>query len=123
MDGPCAGGHRRASDVPGTGAVDRERLLGLCLGAVDIGPRGAVDDGIGACLQHRGFDGADVGDVELGAPERGQLVTRRRRGIRYVAPEHACGTRDQEPHRPRLEANGRRLASARRPSYPDGQSR
>ncbi len=80
-------------------AVDRHRrLLGL-LGAVDVGPGGAVDDDVGPLelefLHHRG----GVGDVELGAAEADDVVAGVARGQHHIAAEHPRCAGDQHLHR------------------------
>ena len=74
-------------EVPHSGAVHRGgRLLGA-LGAVDVRPGGAVDDHLVSL--DRGAHGGRVGDVQVGAPQRGHL----RLGVgaehrQQVAAEH-----------------------------------
>ena len=60
-----AGGRGRTGQVAGAGTVHRERRRLVALRAVDVGPRGAVDDHLGRGVGHRRIDGALVGHVQL----------------------------------------------------------
>ena len=88
---------RRRRDVAGAVAVDRGRRRLLGLGAVDVGPGRAVDDRVGARVADRGADGLRVGDVEVGAGERDDVVRGARRRTTSCA-EHARGARDEKAH-------------------------
>ena len=99
VDDPGAGVGGGPRDGSRTGAVDGERLSAPRLRAIDVGPRRAVEDGVRPRFAHRGLDGLGIADVELGVPERGQLVAGDGSRIRDVAPEHSRCTRDQELHR------------------------
>jgi hypothetical protein len=79
---------RRRSDVAGAFAVDREGgLLGL-LGAVDVGPGGAVDDDVGPLEVELALERAGVGDVELGPAVADDVVAGVAGGEHHVATEH-----------------------------------
>ena len=72
----------RAGPVDG----ERGRLLGL-LGAVDVGPGGAIDDDVGTLEVEPALDRGGVGDVQLGPAvedlrPRGRARTRWRAGLR-----------------------------------------
>ena len=71
-------------------------LVGL--GAVDVGPGGAVDDDVGADVADRLVDVGRIGDVELGARQRERLVVLRDAGVGHVEAEHPGGPRDQDLH-------------------------
>jgi hypothetical protein len=85
-------------DVAGPGAVDGEgRLLGL-LGAVDVGPGGAVDDHVGALEVELLLESGGVGDVELGAAEADHVVAGVAGSEHHVAPEHPRRPCNQQLH-------------------------
>ena len=84
--------------MPGAGAVDRHRrLLGL-LGAVDVGPGGAVDDDVGPLEVELLLDRGGVGDVQLGAAEADHVVAGVAGGEHHVAAEHPRRPCDQQLH-------------------------
>ena len=87
---------RRARKVPGSGPVDGERRGLLVLGALDVGPGGAVDDRLRPLAGDRGVHGERVADVELGAGEADALVPPLPREGDDVAAEHPAGTGDQQ---------------------------
>ena len=60
--------------LPGAVAVDRRRRGLVGLGAVDVGPRRAVDDRAGLGRGQDPRDVVGVGDVELGVRERDHIV-------------------------------------------------
>ncbi len=83
-----AGGH----------AVDRQRrLLGL-LGAVDVGPGGAVDHHVGPLELELGVNRRLVGDVEFGVAEADYVVAGVAGGEDDVAPEHSGRACDENLH-------------------------
>ena len=89
---------RRGGDVAGGGAVDprRARLVGL--GAVDVGPGGAVDHRVGPRGLEGGADGIGIGDVEVAAGECDDVVARALGGGDDVTAQHARGPRDEKAH-------------------------
>jgi hypothetical protein len=92
------GGSGGVGDVPRSGSVDSRggRLIGL--GAVDVGPGGAVDDRLGPRGVDGGAHGVGVGDVEVGPGERHHFVVPC--GRHDVAAQHARGSRHEEAHGP-----------------------
>ena len=96
-DGGVDRGGRRG-DVAGAGAVDGERLLLRFLGAVDVGPGGAVDDDVGALQVELLIDGVGVDDVQLGVAEADHVMPGVPGGEHHVAAEHPGGACDQHLH-------------------------
>ena len=85
-------------EVARAGAVDggRARLVGL--GAVDVGPGGAVDHRVRARVADGAAHGVGVGDVQVGPGQGDDLVAGVPCGRHHVAAEHARGPRYQEAH-------------------------
>ena len=90
---------RRGGDVPGARAVDPGRVGLVLLGAVDVGPGRAVDDGVGPRGRDGGADGVGIGDVEVAAGETGDLVPRALRGGDDITAQHARSAGDEKAHR------------------------
>ncbi len=65
-----------AREVASALRVDRAGEIRLGLGAVDVGPRRAVDARLGCSRSKNALDGRLVGDVELGQIDQHQLVPR-----------------------------------------------
>ena len=63
-------------------------LLAVCLRAVHVRPRGAVQDGVGLHALDRVADGGRLGDVELAARKAHDLVSRPRTGAENIQAEH-----------------------------------
>src|SRR5262249_21749842 len=97
VDDRRAGGLGGGRDEPGPLAVDARRLLLMLLGAVDVGPGGAIDHDLGAQLGHRLGERGAVGDVEVSVVEPADAVTARLPGADDVASEHAARTGDEDP--------------------------
>ena len=106
VDHPRAAPRGRTRHVPGAGAVDGEGPILIGLGAVDVSPRGTVDDYVGARLADRALHRLVVGHVEIGARQRHRLVTGRAGGIVHVLPQHPRAAGDQKPHK-QQRVNGR----------------
>ena len=90
-----AGGGGGAREIAGAVGVDAAREPGLLLRAVDVGPGGAVDGGVGLQALECGAHCAGVGDIELGVREAGERVRRARAGAHDVSTEHARGSGDE----------------------------
>ncbi len=99
MDRPRTARGGRPREVAGAGAVDGKRLLGRALGAVDVGPRGAIDDDVRPGATDRGVDGSAIGDVELGARQRHDVMPGGPRGAGEILAEHPGRAGDHELHR------------------------
>jgi hypothetical protein len=80
-------------------AVDARGGRFLGLGAVDVRPRGAVEDRLRRGRADRGGDRGGVGDVEVAAGERRDVVARGVGGGDDILPEHARGTGHEKAHR------------------------
>ena len=98
VDDERAGLGRRGATLPAPAPLigGRRGLVGL--GAVDVGPGGAVDHRVGLASRDGGAHGVGVGDVEVGPGEGDDLVAGARCGRHDVAAEHARGARDEEAH-------------------------
>ena len=83
----------RRRRCPAPAPVDRRSPRLVLLGAVDVGPRRAVDDRAGVVLDARLLDGRAVGDVEVRARQRDRLVPDLARRALDVAAEHAAAAR------------------------------
>ena len=88
-----AGGREQLRAEP----VDAGRLGLVLLGAVDVGPGGGVDDDVVTGDRRR--DRGGVGDVEVGARDRGHLGAAGGQDVDHVAAEHAARAGDEPPHR------------------------
>ena len=99
MDDARAGLRGGAGDVAGAGAVGGHRTVEVALGAVDVGPGGAVDDRLGAEVLDDPQAALGVGDVEVGALAAGDVVAERGRPLADAVAEHPARARDQELHR------------------------
>ena len=97
MRAPRLGG--RARDVARAVAVDRGRGGLGRLGAVDVGPRGAVDHRARLGRRDDAAHVVGIGDVELGAGEGDDVVPQPGGGGGDGLPEHARASGDQQAHR------------------------
>jgi hypothetical protein len=92
-------GRRRGTcQVSGPIGVDRVRLLAIPLGPVDIGPGRAVDRCLGGDAPDGALDGRVVGYVELGPPERHELVSGALAGEDDIAAQHPVSAGHEHPH-------------------------
>ena len=89
----------RASDRT-PNALTASAATGVVLGIVDRVVGGAVDDHAGTEVGHRRANAGLVGDVEIGAGQRRNLVLRRERP-RHRPAELPARAGDQRPHRER----------------------
>ena len=94
--GADQGGGR--GDVARPLAVDPRRLLLGLLGAVDVGPGGAIDDDVGTLALDLGADRRPVGDVELGVAIADHLVAGVARSEHHVATQHPGGAGYEQLH-------------------------
>ena len=85
--------------MPGGGAVEGGGLVLVGLGAVDVGPGGAVDDHVGPRRGDGRADGGRVADVELAPRERDDVVARVLCGGGDVVSQHARGAGQEQAHR------------------------
>jgi hypothetical protein len=90
---------RRARDVAGAVAVDSGRGRLGRLGAVDVGPRRAVDDRARLGRRDDAAHVTGIGDVELGAGEGDDIVPQPGGGGGDSLPKHARASGDQQAHR------------------------
>ena len=97
VDDVRAGLGGRGGQVPGAVAVDPRGGGFVGLGAVDVGVGRAVDHRVGLGVAHGGADGVGVRDVEVGARE-GDDVVSRGGGRDDVRAEHARGPGDEKAH-------------------------
>ena len=74
VDRPCAARARSARHVAGAGGVHRLGPVLVPLGAIDVGPCGAIDHDVRAGAADRLRHHRAVGDVELGARQRKHIV-------------------------------------------------
>ena len=95
-----AGGGRGGGDVARALRVDAGGELLALLRAVDVGPGGAVDDGVRGRVAHGLRRGGRVGDVDLWEVEAHRLVAGRLRGGEEVLPEHPRRSDDEQSHGP-----------------------
>ena len=70
----------------------------MLLGAVDVGPGGAVDHHVGPLGLDLGLRRRLVGNVELAVAEADHVVPGVAGGEHYVAPEHPGGAGDEQLH-------------------------
>ena len=89
---------RRGRNVSGAGPVDQRRARLVALRAVDVGPGGAVDDRVGARGRDGGAHRGGIGDVEVAARERDDVVARALGGGDDVTAQHARSPRDEKAH-------------------------
>ena len=90
----AVGGARQRADGEG---VRVQRVNRMILGAVDVVPRGAVDDRVGPHAIHRRPHGGIVGDVERFARERRHVVARRA-FVRHRGGELPARTHHRDSH-------------------------
>ena len=92
-----------AATIAGASPLSAHRLGLVVLGAVDVGPGGAVDDHVGPSpAERRVRRRAAVGDVEVSCPRAAARPRGRgRAGERHVAAQHPAAPGDQDPHRDR----------------------
>ncbi len=90
---------RRTSQVASALGVDRVGRLAMGLGAIDVGPRSAVDCGLGTLALIEGEDRLLVGDVHLGKVDEHEIVARALARALHVVAEHPGGACDEHPHR------------------------
>ena len=81
-----SGGSRQ---VAGAVGVDRVSLGLLGLGAVDIGPGGAVDARLRPLARKERVHSRRVGDVQLGQVDQHELVPRALSDAAHVVTEHS----------------------------------
>ena len=99
-----AGRAGRARQLARALRVDRTRGGAMFLRAVDVGPGGAVDDGLRAQPLQGLLDRRRVGDVELRPREALGLAAGALRRAQEIVAEHAAGTRhEQSPGAHRME--------------------
>jgi hypothetical protein len=99
VDDPGFHLRRRCGNVAGTAAVDGEGGLLGRLGAVDVGPGGAVDHHVGPLQLQPAAKRGGGGDVELGAAVADHLVAGVAGGEHHVAAQHPGGSGDEQLHR------------------------
>ena len=90
---------RDGRQVSGALPVDPRGVGLVLLGAVDVGPGGAVDHRVGSRGVDRGADGVGIGDVEVAAGERDDVVPGALSGGDDVTAQHARSPRDEKAHR------------------------
>jgi hypothetical protein len=100
VDDARAGLGRRLGDVARAVAVDGGRRGLRRLGAVDVGPGGAVDDRARLGRRDDAAHVIGIGDVELGAGEGHDVVPKPGGGGDDGVPKHARASGDQQAHEP-----------------------
>ena len=88
-----------AATFPAPAPLMQRRALLVGLGAVDVGPGGAVDHRVGTRGVDRGAHGAGIGDVEVAAGERDDVVPGALGRGDDVTAQHARCPRDEKAHR------------------------
>ena len=89
----------RGRQVPAPSPLIARRVGLVLLGAVDVGPGGAVDDRVGSRGLDRRADGVGIGDIEVAAGERDDVVPGALGGGDDVPAQHARSARDEKAHR------------------------
>ena len=97
----------RARDIARAVAVDGGRGGLGRLGAVDVGPRGAVDHRARLGRRDDAAHVVGIGDVELGAGEGEDVVPQPGGGSGDGLPEHPRAAGDQQAHRAIFSHRGR----------------
>ena len=97
MNAPAAAA--AAATWPAAAPLSSVASASCCLRAVDVGPGGAVDHGVGRGGGDRGAHGGLVADVEVVAGEARDVVAGALGGGAEVAPEHARGAGQEQAHR------------------------